>query len=87
MPTVTILVTGLVGSTELRTRIGDEHAERLPRVHDRLTRAVVETHGGIVVKGLGDGVLVRFAEGQGSSDAARRLCTVAGLFRTRKTKG
>ena len=62
MPTATILVTDLVGSTELRARIGDEHAERLRRLHDRLTHAAVETHGGVVVKGLGDGVLASFAE-------------------------
>jgi class 3 adenylate cyclase/tetratricopeptide (TPR) repeat protein len=60
MPTATILVTDLVASTELRARLGDEQAERLRRSHDRLLRTAIETHGGTVVKGLGDGVLARF---------------------------
>ena len=59
--TATILVTDLVGSTELRARLGEEQAERLRRLHDRLLRASIETHGGLVVKGLGDGVLASFA--------------------------
>jgi class 3 adenylate cyclase len=59
--TATILVTDLVGSTELRARLGEEQAERLRRLHDRLLRTSIETHGGLVVKGLGDGVLARFS--------------------------
>ena len=60
MPTATILVTDLVASTELRARLGDEQAERLRRLHDRLLRTAIETHGGAVIKGLGDGVLASF---------------------------
>jgi class 3 adenylate cyclase/tetratricopeptide (TPR) repeat protein len=70
VPTATILVTDLVGSTELRSRIGDEHAERLRRLHDRLSRSAVETHGGVVVKGLGDGVLASFPEASAALAAA-----------------
>jgi class 3 adenylate cyclase len=51
--TATILVTDLVASTELRARLGEEQADRLRRLHDRLLRTSVETHGGVVVKGLG----------------------------------
>lgn len=68
--TATILVTDLVGSTELRARIGDEHAERLRRLHDRLSRTAIETHGGLVVKGLGDGVLASFSEASAALAAA-----------------
>src|SRR5205807_6081466 len=70
MPTVAILVTDLVGSTELRARLGEEEAERLRRLHDRLLRASVETHAGVAVKGLGDGVLARFPEASGAVAAA-----------------
>ena len=70
MPTATILVTDVVGSTEIRARIGDEHAERLRRLHDRLSRTAVETHGGVVVKGLGDGVLASFPEATAGLAAA-----------------
>ncbi|HEX3796680.1 MAG TPA: AAA family ATPase [Acidimicrobiales bacterium] len=68
--TATILVTDLVGSTALMSRIGDEHAERLRRVHDRLSRTAVETHGGFVVKGMGDGVMATFGEASGALSAA-----------------
>jgi class 3 adenylate cyclase len=62
----TILVTDLVGSTDLRSRLGDEAADRLHRLHERLLRDVVQGHSGVVVKGLGDGVLASFT---GAADA------------------
>jgi class 3 adenylate cyclase len=68
--TATILVTDLVASTTLRSRLGEEQAERLRRLHDRLLRTAVETHGGVVVKGLGDGVLASFPEASGAVAAA-----------------
>jgi class 3 adenylate cyclase/tetratricopeptide (TPR) repeat protein len=68
--TATILVTDLVASTELRAQLGEEQAERLRRLHDRLLRTSVETHGGMVVKGLGDGVLASFSEASGALAAA-----------------
>jgi class 3 adenylate cyclase len=64
--TATILFTDLVGSTELRGRLGEEPAEGLRRTHDRLLAQGVETNGGRVVKGLGDGIMATFA---GASDA------------------
>jgi class 3 adenylate cyclase len=70
LPTATILVTDLVGSTELRARLGDEQAERLRRLHDRLLRTSVEIHGGVVIKGLGDGVLASFPEANSAVAAA-----------------
>ncbi|MGK2928515.1 MAG: ATP-binding protein, partial [Acidimicrobiales bacterium] len=59
--TATILVTDLVGSTELRVALGEERAEALRRVHDRLLTDAVTGNGGEVVKGLGDGVLALFS--------------------------
>ena len=61
-----ILVTDLVGSTELRSRLGEDAAEELRRTHDRLLAQAVQGGTGEVVKGLGDGVLARFA---GAADA------------------
>jgi class 3 adenylate cyclase/tetratricopeptide (TPR) repeat protein len=75
MPTGTILVSDLVASTELRARLGDEQAERLRRTHDRLLRTAIETHGGVVIKGLGDGVLASFpgaAEGLAAAVAIQQ---------------
>ena len=53
--TATVLVTDLVGSTELRTRLGEERADEFRRRHDGLLGAAVTDHGGSVIKGLGDG--------------------------------
>lgn len=63
--TATVLFTDLVGSTGLRSHLGEEAAEELRRRHDRLLTSAVETHHGQVVKGLGDGVMATFA---GASD-------------------
>ncbi len=68
--TATILVTDLVGSTELRVALGEERAEELRRVHDRLLAEAVTAHGGEVVKGLGDGVLALFTGAAGAVSAA-----------------
>jgi class 3 adenylate cyclase len=64
--TTTVLFTDVVGSTELRGRLGDDAAEELRRVHDRLLAQAVESNGGRMVKGLGDGIMATFA---GASDA------------------
>ena len=64
--TATILITDLVGSTELPVRLGEERADLLRRTHDDLLRSSIEAAGGTVVKGLGDGVLAMFP---GASDA------------------
>src|SRR5205807_1332355 len=58
--TVTVLVTDLVGSTELRVALGEDGAEKLRRRHDALLGQAVTGHQGTLVKGLGDGVLALF---------------------------
>jgi class 3 adenylate cyclase/tetratricopeptide (TPR) repeat protein len=57
---VTVLFTDVEGSTDLRTRFGDELADELLRTHEDLVRAEVERHGGREVKSLGDGFMVAF---------------------------
>ena len=59
--TATVLFTDLVGSTELRARLGEQAAEELRRKHDRLLAGVVEARRGQVVKGLGDGIMATFS--------------------------
>jgi class 3 adenylate cyclase len=54
------MFTDLVGSTEMRTRLGDAAADEIHRTHDRLLDSAVEEHGGTVVKSLGDGILATF---------------------------
>jgi len=64
--TAIVLFTDLVGSTELRVRLGEDAAEEIRRNHDRLVADAVEGNRGRVIKNLGDGVMAAFA---GASDA------------------
>jgi class 3 adenylate cyclase/tetratricopeptide (TPR) repeat protein len=59
--TATVLFTDLVGSTELRARLGEQAAEEVRRKHDRLLAGVVAARRGQVVKGLGDGIMATFS--------------------------
>src|SRR5205085_12232398 len=64
--TAIVLFTDLVGSTELRSRLGEDAAEDLRRDHDRLITSAVEANRGRLVKNLGDGMMATFT---GASDA------------------
>ena len=64
--TAIVLFTDLVGSTELRSRLGEAAAEDLRRQHDVLVAGAVAGSGGTVVKNLGDGFMATFG---GASDA------------------
>ena len=63
--TAIVLFTDLVGSTDLRSRLGEDVAEELRRDHDRLIASAVEANQGRLVKNLGDGVMATFT---GASD-------------------
>jgi class 3 adenylate cyclase/tetratricopeptide (TPR) repeat protein len=64
--TAIVLFTDLVGSTQLRSRLGEEAAEEVRRRHDRLVTDAIEANRGRLVKNLGDGVMAAFT---GASDA------------------
>jgi class 3 adenylate cyclase/tetratricopeptide (TPR) repeat protein len=64
--TAIVVFTDLVGSTELRSRLGEDAAEELRRDHDRLVAGAVEASRGRLVKNLGDGMMATFT---GASDA------------------
>ncbi len=68
--TSTIVFTDLVGSTQLRAEIGEEAADQLRRQHDECLGAVVADHGGVVVKGGGDGLLCSFDSASDALSAA-----------------
>lgn len=68
--TATILFTDLVGSTELRTRLGDVVADQVRRAHDQVLSAAIAEHGGRLVKGLGDGILASFGAAADAVEAA-----------------
>ena len=64
--TLTVLFTDLVGSTALRSRIGEERSDALRHTHDGLLRDAITAAGGRVVKSTGDGVMATFP---GAADA------------------
>jgi len=68
-----VLFTDLVGSTELRAGLGEDAAEDLRRLHDRLVAEAVTTSRGRLVKNLGDGVMATFS---GASDAVAAAVAV-----------
>lgn len=43
---VTVMFTDIVGSTELRSRVGDDEADRIVARHDASVEDVVAAHGG-----------------------------------------
>ncbi|HZQ77545.1 MAG TPA: AAA family ATPase, partial [Acidimicrobiia bacterium] len=63
--TATVVFTDLVGSTELRSHLGEDAAEELRRTHDGLVAEAVERNRGRLVKHLGDGMMATFS---GASD-------------------
>lgn len=65
-----VLFTDVVGSTEQRIALGEERAESLRRVHDRLVTDVITAHRGVIVKGVGDGFHSVFASSADACDAA-----------------
>jgi predicted ATPase/class 3 adenylate cyclase len=70
--TVTILITDLVGSTRLESRVGPIVAEGLREEHFGLLREAVSEAGGREVKNTGDGLMVAFP-----SAAAAVSCAVS----------
>jgi class 3 adenylate cyclase len=68
--TVTVLFTDLVGSTALRSRIGEEAADRLRLEHDQLLVDSIASRGGEVVKHTGDGVMATFTAAASAVGAA-----------------
>ena len=56
----TVLLTDIVGSTELVTRHGDRKWSELLSAHDKICHALVERYRGRMIKSTGDGVLATF---------------------------
>jgi class 3 adenylate cyclase len=71
--TAIVLFTDLVGSTEIRSRLGEAAAENLRRQHDALVTVAIEGSAGTVVKNLGDGFMATFS---GASDAVTAAVAV-----------
>ena len=70
LATRAILFTDMVGSTEVRSRLGDDVADRLRRVHDELIGRAVETNEGTLLRWTGDGVKAAFPTSSAAVSAA-----------------
>ncbi len=68
---VTVMFTDLVDSTATASTLGDTAWRTVLDAHDRTTHDLVERHGGIVVKNLGDGYLLHFGGPAAAIRAAR----------------
>jgi predicted ATPase/class 3 adenylate cyclase len=68
-----VLFTDIVGSTALRSQLGEDAGDDVRRAHDRVVREVIGSHGGTVVKGLGDGAMAVFS---GASEAVEAAVSV-----------
>jgi class 3 adenylate cyclase/DNA-binding SARP family transcriptional activator len=67
---MTVLLTDLVGSTELQSALGDRQYARVRRTHDRLVEAAVRSRSGRIFKSTGDGALAVFESAADAIDAA-----------------
>lgn len=68
--TLTILFTDLENSTRVMARLGDARGQEYLRAHNVILRDEFGKHGGVEVKGFGDGFLVTFV----SASEAVRCC-------------
>jgi tetratricopeptide (TPR) repeat protein len=64
--TWSVLFTDIVGSTEVRSRLGDDDADVLFSRLDTAVASAIDAHQGVLVKGLGDGHMAAF---RGAADA------------------
>jgi class 3 adenylate cyclase len=69
----TIVVTDLVGHTEMMQRLGDERGRDVLREHERITRDLLKQHGGAEVKTMGDGFMASFGSVTSAMDCAIAL--------------
>lgn len=71
--TVALMFTDIVDSTAWLTQLGDEQWARLVGWHDEMVRHTVGSHGGVVVKTLGDGAMAAFDSTRSATRAARQI--------------
>lgn len=74
---LTILFCDLVGSTAMSGRHDPETYGRLLELYHRNCQEVVESHGGTVVRRIGDGVLALFGHPHSHEDDTRRAVRAA----------
>ena len=68
--TVTVLFSDVEGSTDLRTREGDDIAQGVMRTHEKMLREQLPQFGGHEVVFMGDGFMVAFASARKAIECA-----------------
>ena len=71
--TVTILFTDTVDSTPLNEALGDERAHELRMEVEALCGSQIVPHGGVLVKGMGDGLMVAFSSAKQAVECATAI--------------
>jgi len=74
---VTVLFADVAGSTAMGERLDPEDVQVLMGRYFELARTVVEEHGGIVEKFIGDAVMAVFGLPQAHGDDAERAVSAA----------
>lgn len=59
---VTLLFTDIVGSTEFFETAGDIAGRQMIQTHNDLLFPIIETHGGKIIKTIGDAIMASFAD-------------------------
>ncbi len=68
--TVTVLFSDVEGSTDLRTREGDDVAQGVMRTHEQMLREQIDLFGGREVVFMGDGFMVAFGSARKAIECA-----------------
>ena len=75
LATIAVLITDLVGSTSMRTRLGDHRADEMERWHETIVNKAVADYQGTIVKRLGDGAMAIFTTATDAIAAAAAIQT------------
>jgi class 3 adenylate cyclase len=70
---VVLLMTDLVESTSVTSRLGDDAAQPLQAFHDLTVRTALAEHGGVECDHTGDGILARFNSAAEAVRCAERI--------------
>lgn len=79
-----IVFTDMVASTALRSRLGEERADRLRRIHDQLLTARVQANQGRVLRYQGDGLVAMFSAASDALTAAVEIQQAAASYSRRR---
>ena len=69
-PTMTVMFTDMVGSTDMTQDKGDAAAQEIVRRHNTIVRMAISQYGGREIKHTGDGIMAGFDDATGAIDAA-----------------